>query len=86
LVLHSPDEPHNYSQRNETLKYDPIKWFDGDWIIHGHTHINSPFIDIHRKRVNVCVEAINYAPISMEEIYKTIQDSKTYNDNRWIRC
>ena len=56
LFLHDPD-----SRMTD--------WFDGDWIIHGHTHINSPFIDIARKRVNVCVEMINYTPISMEEIY-----------------
>lgn len=45
LVLHDPD---SYA----------TNWFDGDWIIHGHTHVNSPFIDIIRKRVNVSVEAI----------------------------
>lgn len=69
LALHDPDSRDT-------------SWFDGDWIIHGHTHINSPFIDISRKRVNVSVEVINYTPISMEEIYTIVQESKNYNTNR----
>lgn len=72
LVLHDPDT-------------QSTNWFDGDWIIHGHTHVNSPFIDIGRKRVNVSVEVINYTPISMEEIYKIVQESKNYNGNRPVR-
>jgi len=72
LVLHDPD---SYA----------TNWFDGDWIIHGHTHVNSPFIDINKKRVNVSVEAINYTPITMEEIYSIIQESKSYNDNRPVK-
>lgn len=72
LVLHDPD-------------YLATNWFYGDWIIHGHTHINSPFIDIRRKRVNVSVEAINYTPITMEEIFNIIQESKNYRDNRPVR-
>ncbi|MGD0534668.1 MAG: metallophosphoesterase family protein [Methanoregula sp.] len=72
LVLHDPDSM-------------ATNWFDGDWIIHGHTHINSPFIDIRRKRVNVSVEVINYTPITMEEIYHIIQESKNYRDNRPVR-
>jgi calcineurin-like phosphoesterase family protein len=72
LVLHDPDSVMT-------------NWFDGDWIIHGHTHINTPFIDIGRKRVNVSVEVINFTPISMEEIYNIIQESKNYHDNRPVR-
>ena len=72
LVLHDPDD----SDHNDT------SWFDGDWIIHGHTHINSPFIDIRRKRVNVSCEVINYSPICMEDIYSIIQESNNYNGNR----
>jgi calcineurin-like phosphoesterase family protein len=68
LILHDPDDDSN--------------WFDGDWIIHGHTHINTPFIDIINKRVNVSVEMINYTPITMEKIYNIIEESKTYKDNR----
>ena len=71
LVTHNPE-------KNGTF------WFDGDWIIHGHTHINTPFIDIYRKRVNVSVEMINYTPLNIEEIYNIIKESENYNDNRWI--
>jgi len=72
LVLHDPDSL-------------ATNWFDGDWIIHGHTHINTPFIDIRRKRVNVSVEVINYTPITMEDIYNIIQESKNFRDNRPVR-
>lgn len=69
LFLHDPDSTMT-------------NWFDGDWIIHGHHHINTPFVDVHRKRVNVSVEVINYTPISMEHLYQILQESKGYNDNR----
>jgi calcineurin-like phosphoesterase family protein len=68
LVVHNPS--------------DSTSWFDGDWIIHGHTHTNTPFIDVYRKRVNVCVEMINYTPLNLEDIYKIIKESKNYNGNR----
>jgi calcineurin-like phosphoesterase family protein len=71
LLLHDPDDPMN-----------PTRWFDGDWIIHGHTHINSPFIDIRKKRVNVSCEVINFTPLSMEDLYTILQESKNYEDNR----
>jgi calcineurin-like phosphoesterase family protein len=74
LVLHDPDDPKNDSS-----------WFDGDWIIHGHTHVNSPFVNIKRNRVNVSVEVINYTPISMEEIYSILQESETYHGNRSVK-
>ncbi len=70
LIVHDPD--------------NATSWFDGDWLIHGHTHVNTPFIDIEKKRVNVSVEAIDYAPINLEAIYGILEESKTYNDNRWV--
>jgi calcineurin-like phosphoesterase family protein len=77
----------NYRNMKFLVTHNPnnaTTWFDGDWIIHGHTHINTPFIDIFRKRVNVCVEMINYTPLNMEEIYNVIKESANYNDNRWF--
>lgn len=68
LVLHNPK--------------DNTTWFDGDWIIHGHTHINSPFIDIHHRRINVSAEVINFTPISMEEILRITEESPGYRDDR----
>lgn len=70
LVLHDPDNATN--------------WFDGDWIIHGHHHVNSPFIDIAKKRVNVSCEMINFTPITMEKLYNIIQESKNCKDDRWF--
>jgi len=60
------------------LVHDPerVKSFDG-WIIHGHVHNNKlrkyPFINAKRRTINVCVEVINYKPISLDEIIKLIQ-------------
>jgi calcineurin-like phosphoesterase family protein len=73
LVLHDPDDSRNATD-----------WFDGDWIIHGHTHLNSPFIDVFKKRVNVSCEVINFTPINLEELYNILMDSKDYNDNRTV--
>ena len=70
LILHDPN--------------DRVNWFDNGWIIHGHTHVNTPFIDINRKRINVSCEMINYTPLNMESIYNIIQESENYNDNRWF--
>jgi len=60
---------------------DHTQWFFGDWIIHGHTHDKTPFIDIYRKRINVSCEVINYSPINFVEIYKQIQIAKLANGN-----
>ena len=45
----------------------------GSWNIHGHTH--NRFIDDERY-INVCVENINYTPISLSEIRQKIKDIK----------
>lgn len=68
LVIHDP--------------YDATEWFNQGWIIHGHSHNNSPFIDIRRGKINVSVEVINYTPINMEDLYKIIKESKDYCANR----
>jgi len=70
LVLHDPD--------------NATGWFNDGWIIHGHTHVNSPFVDIEKKRINVSVEAINYSPLSMEEIYQIVKESANFKDHRWF--
>lgn len=61
---------------------DHTDWFPGDWIIHGHTHINSPFLYKSKKRINVSCEVINYRPITLENIYQRIKESKDYRDDR----
>jgi len=60
---------------------DHTSWFFGDWIIHGHTHKNTPFIDIHRRRINVSCDVINYTPISFAEIYRQIQIAEMAHGN-----
>ena len=68
LVLHDPN--------------DATTWFDGDWIIHGHTHINTPFVDIGRRRINVSADMIISEPISLETIWRVIEESPGYRDSR----
>jgi len=60
-----------------------------DWVIHGHVHDKSPFIDGNRKTINVSVEKIGYKPISLQYIEKlnidTIEQMDNYNSKpkRW---
>jgi calcineurin-like phosphoesterase family protein len=61
---------------------DHTDWFPGDWIIHGHTHINTPFVYKSKKRVNVSCEVINYRPINLDTIYQIIKESDKYLDDR----
>ncbi len=48
----------------------PRNW-DG-WVIYGHVHNHNtsvfPFIDGSKKRINVCVEVIDYRPVSLDYI------------------
>lgn len=48
----------------------------GSWDLHGHCH-NSLKPDPHARRVDVGVDAWNYAPVSFDEI-KTVMDSKDF--------
>ncbi len=70
LVVHDPDTATRECQ--------------GEWIIHGHTHHTTPFIDIHRKRVNVSCEALQYRPITMEHLYSIVNESERYTGDRWV--
>lgn len=69
LVLHNPN--------------DSTSWFDGDWIIHGHTHVNTPFVDIRRRRINVSAEMINFTPVSMDALFRITEEAGGYRDHRW---
>ena len=42
------------------------------WVIHGHTHNTTPFIDLKARRVNVSVEHIGYTPISLYDVIKKL--------------
>jgi calcineurin-like phosphoesterase family protein len=43
------------------------------WQIHAHTH-STKMLDVELKRVCVSVEAINYTPVSLQQIYKSIKE------------
>ena len=64
LLIHSP--------------YDIPERYEG-WVIHGHTHNNSPelfpFISIENKTVNVSVELTNYRPVNMQTIVAIIKNA-----------
>jgi calcineurin-like phosphoesterase family protein len=45
------------------------------WVIHGHTHNNTPFFDRERKRVNVSVEATDYKPVKLSYVWRVIGDT-----------
>jgi len=56
------------------------------WVIHGHTHGNSPelfpFISHENKTVNVSVELTNYRPVDMTVITSLIRNGSVRNDKR----
>jgi calcineurin-like phosphoesterase family protein len=52
LLIHNPDHVQDWK----------------GWVIHGHKHNKSPFIDGNRKRINVSVELTGYAPICLDTI------------------
>jgi calcineurin-like phosphoesterase family protein len=51
--------------------YNIGEW-DG-WVIHGHTHDKSPFINYDSKMINVSVEAMNYKPVLLANIINNIK-------------
>jgi len=48
----------------------------GDWVgwmIHGHVHDKSPFIDYQNKRINVSVDATGFKPVKLSDIIKKVK-------------
>lgn len=43
-------------------------------LVHGHVHDARPFIDLERHMFNVSVEAIGFAPVSIDTIYNVVKD------------
>jgi calcineurin-like phosphoesterase family protein len=51
-----------------------LKGYDvGKWVVHGHTHVNSPKIDLENKMINLSVEWWNYTPVPENELVKIIR-------------
>ncbi len=48
----------------------PEDWTE--WVLHGHTHDDDPFINYDTKRVNVSVEVIGYTPVPLPQITKAL--------------
>ena len=55
--------------------YDRDGW--NKWVISGHVHNNLPekypFINYNNKNINVCVEFLDYTPISIDRIIEEIE-------------
>lgn len=60
---------------------DVPEWWTG-WVIHGHTHNSTPFINHIMKRVNVSAEAIGYKPMNLANIVRLIKKEKTEHENQ----
>jgi len=43
------------------------------WLIHGHVHDKSPFIDFQNQRINVSVDATGFKPVKLSDIIKKIK-------------
>ncbi|MHA1408836.1 MAG: metallophosphoesterase [Candidatus Odinarchaeia archaeon] len=57
------------------LVHNPLnvpKYWANKWVLHGHSHNNTPFLDVESKRINVSVENTNYKPIMLKTIVKYI--------------
>lgn len=68
LLIHDPNDNHNWH----------------GWLIHGHIHNNKmdkyPFINGHRKTINVSVELIGYRPISLDAL-----EALNIDKIKWMR-
>ena len=56
-LIHNPRYLHNWN----------------GWIIHGHTHDKSPFIDFQNMRINVSVDVTKFKPVRLSDIVKKIK-------------
>lgn len=50
----------------------PDSWTE--WIIHGHSHNNTPFIRYDKNSVNVSVDVTDYKPVSLTKISSILDD------------
>ena len=61
----------NVDDRYFKLIHDPR--YAGDWkgwLIHGHVHDKSPFIDFQHNKINVSVDATGFKPVKLSDIIK----------------
>lgn len=56
-----------YTHRPDNV---PDDWTE--WVLHGHTHNDDPFIDYDANRVNVSVEAVRYTPVPLPQLTKAL--------------
>ncbi len=75
------DEPAIRAARSETIEEIPLMFihnpaevppgFPG-WIIHGHQHNRTPYLNVEERRINVSVENTEYRPVNLIEITQSI--------------
>ena len=51
----------------------------GLWLLHGHTHQTTRFVDYHPRMFNVGVDANNFKPVSIDEVISEIQRRASQN-------
>jgi calcineurin-like phosphoesterase family protein len=67
LVIQNDGYRFWYTHRPDTV---PDAWTE--WVLHGHTHNDDPFIHYDTRRVNVSVENTQYAPVSVPAVTKAL--------------
>ncbi len=56
-----------YTHRPENV---PDYWTE--WVLHGHTHNDDPFINYSANLVNISVEVVGYTPIPLPQVTKAL--------------
>lgn len=69
-----------------TLRHYPEPWDGGGWLIHGHSHIARPAIDLEAKRACVCVELTGYRPLRFSTVADELSRITEWHKlDRWTR-
>lgn len=58
----------HYQNKKFLLIHRPPYEYEG-WVIHGHKHNKTPFIDYENKRINVSCELLNYKPVPINDLF-----------------
>ena len=75
-LSHYPYIEAELDQLEYTPRYPELRPAKEDmWLVHGHSHGNTPQIDVALKQINICWDHW-HRPVRTEEILKIIQENK----------
>jgi calcineurin-like phosphoesterase family protein/2'-5' RNA ligase len=74
LLIHDPNYRNNPVYKDVI---DKIKDWNG-WVIHGHVHNKSPFINGEKKNINVSVDMTGFKPINLDYLCSLGLDSERH--------